>query len=85
MLLNRHEIREDKFFPMLTEAILRRDQPQTADLFFRMVAREGRSVADALGVVAAAEAPFERGPCSAATCSNTSPTQISWPAIASSS
>jgi len=62
MLLNRHEIREDKFFPMLTEAILRRDQPQTADLFFRMVAREGRSVADALGVVAAAEAPFVQVP-----------------------
>ena len=60
MLLNRHEIRQDKFFPMLTEAILERDQPRTADLFFRMVAREGRSVGDALSVVAAAEAPLFR-------------------------
>jgi len=62
MLLNRPEIREDKFFPMLTEAILERDQPRTADLFFRMVAREGRSVGDALSVLAAAEAPFVQVP-----------------------
>jgi hypothetical protein len=62
MLLNRHEIREDKFFPMLSEAILERDQPRTADLFFRMVAREGRSIGDALSVVAAAEAPFVQVP-----------------------
>src|SRR5438445_13753348 len=46
----------------LTEAILERDQPRTADLFFRMVTREGRSVADALGVVTAAEAPFVQVP-----------------------
>ena len=62
MLLNRREIREDKFFPKLTEAILERDQPRTADLFFRMVAREGRSVGDALSVVAAAEAPYVQVP-----------------------
>src|SRR6266852_914417 len=47
---------------LVTEAILERDQPRTADLFFRMVTREGRSVADALGVVTAAEAPFVQVP-----------------------
>jgi hypothetical protein len=61
-VVNRHEIREDKFFPMLTEAILERDQPRAADLFFRMVAREGRAVGAALSVVAAAEAPFVQVP-----------------------
>src|SRR5262249_28179236 len=45
-----------------TEAILERDQPRTADLFFRMVARDGRAVGDALAVVAAAEAPFVQVP-----------------------
>ena len=33
MLLNRNEIREDKYFDPLTEAILERDQPRTTDLF----------------------------------------------------
>jgi len=33
MLLNRNEIREDKYFDLLTEAILERDQPRTTDLF----------------------------------------------------
>ncbi|MGH7389632.1 MAG: hypothetical protein ACREM3_09270 [Candidatus Rokuibacteriota bacterium] len=47
---------------LLTEAILERDQPRTADLFFRMVTREGRSLGDALGVVTAAEAPFVQVP-----------------------
>jgi hypothetical protein len=47
---------------MLTEAILERDQPRTTDLFFGMVAREGRSVGDALSVVTAAEAPFVQVP-----------------------
>src|SRR5262245_49888907 len=47
---------------LVTEAILERDQPRTADLFFQMVAREGRSVGDALGVVTAAEAPFVQVP-----------------------
>src|SRR5713101_81832 len=46
----------------LTEAILERDQPRTADLFFRMVTREGRSVGEALGVVTTAEAPFVQVP-----------------------
>jgi hypothetical protein len=46
----------------LTDAILARDQPRTTDLFFQMVRREGRSVGDALGAVAAAEAPFVQVP-----------------------
>ena len=61
MLLNRNEIREDKYFDMLTEAILERDQPRTTDLFFRMT-RDGHSVGDALSVVTAAEAPFVQVP-----------------------
>jgi hypothetical protein len=61
MLLNRNEIREDKYFDLLTEAILERDQPRTTDLFFRMT-RDGHSIGDALGVVAAAEAPFVQVP-----------------------
>jgi hypothetical protein len=62
MLLNRDEIREDKAFDQLTEAILDRDQPRTADLFFRMV-QGGQSIGDALSVVTAAEAPFVQVPC----------------------
>src|ERR1700720_4013524 len=63
MLLNRDEIREDdKSFNMLTEAILERDQPRTADLFHQMVTQDGRSVGDALSVVTAAEAPFVQVP-----------------------
>src|SRR4051812_38828881 len=61
MLLNRDEIRGDKYFDMLTEAILERDQPRTTDLFFRMT-RDGHSVGDALTVVTAAEAPFVQVP-----------------------
>jgi hypothetical protein len=52
----------DTSLDRLTEAILERDQPRTADLFHRMVAREGRSLGDALGVVTAAEAPFVQVP-----------------------
>jgi len=52
----------DQSFDLLTEAILERDQPRTADLFFQMVAREGRSLGDALSVVTAAEAPFVQVP-----------------------
>lgn len=62
MLRSRDEISEDKSFGPLTEAILERDQPRTADLFFRMVAREGRSIGEALAVVTAAEAPFVQVP-----------------------
>ena len=62
MLLTGEQIRQDKSFDLLTEAILERDQPRTADLFHRMVARDGRSVGDALSVVTAAEAPFVQVP-----------------------
>jgi len=62
MLRNRAEISEDKSFGPLTEAILERDQPRTTDLFFQMVAKEGRSIGDALSVVTAAEAPFVQVP-----------------------
>src|SRR5438552_13096687 len=46
----------------VTEAILERDQPRTADLFFRMVTQEGRSLSDALDAVTRAEAPFVKVP-----------------------
>ena len=59
---SREEIRNDKAFDKLTEAILDRDQPKTADLFHRMVAREGRGVGEALAVVTEAEAPFVQVP-----------------------
>jgi hypothetical protein len=62
MLVTRDEISRDNAFGALTESILERDQPRTADLFYRMVAHEGRSVGDALSVVAAAEAPFVQVP-----------------------
>jgi len=62
MLRNRNEIREDKAFDQLTDAILQRDQPRTTDLFYRMVTNEGRSIGEALSVVTAAEAPFSRPP-----------------------
>src|ERR1700731_3587968 len=62
MLLNRDEIRQDKTFDLLTESILQRDQPRTTDLFFGMMAREGRSIGEALSVVTAAEAPFVQVP-----------------------
>jgi hypothetical protein len=52
----------DRSLALLTDAILERDQPRTADLFFGMIRRQGRSVADALGVVTAAEAPFVQVP-----------------------
>jgi hypothetical protein len=62
MLTSRESIRQDKAFDALTDAILQRDQPRTADLFFGMVAREGRSVGEALSIVTAAEAPFVQVP-----------------------
>src|SRR5262245_15603718 len=62
MLLTGNQIRQDKSFDLLTEAILERDQPRTTDLFFRMVRREGRSLGDALSLVTAAEAPFVQVP-----------------------
>ncbi len=63
MLRNRDDIREDKTFDLLTDAILQRDQPRTTDLFYGMVARDGRSLGEAVSVVAAAEAPFVQVPC----------------------
>ena len=62
MLMTRDEIRRDKAVETLTEAILERDQPRTTDLFFQMVAREGRSMGAALAAVTAAEAPFVQVP-----------------------
>src|SRR5262245_45901369 len=62
MLLTGDRIRQDKSFGPLTDAILERDQPRTTDLFYRMVARDGRSLPDALSVVTAAEAPFVQVP-----------------------
>ncbi len=62
MLRNREEIRADKSFGLLTDAILERDQPRTADLFHRMVVRDGRSIGEALSVLTAAEAPFVQVP-----------------------
>src|SRR5712692_5810772 len=52
----------DRSLDLLTEAILERDQPRTADLFYGMVARDGRSLRDALSVVTTAEAPFVQVP-----------------------
>jgi hypothetical protein len=52
----------DRSIDLVTEAILERDQPRTADLFFQMVKREGRSLGDALSVVTKAEAPFVQVP-----------------------
>ena len=51
-----------KSLDLLTDAILERDQPRTTDLFFRMVKRDGQSMADALDVVTTAEAPFVQVP-----------------------
>jgi hypothetical protein len=62
MVMTHDQISQDTTFDMLTEAILERDQPRTADLFFRMVKRDGRSVGDALSLVTAAEAPFVQVP-----------------------
>src|SRR5215470_12744921 len=63
MLRNRDEFREDKPFEQLTEAILERDQARTTGLFYRLIVRDGRSIGDALSVVAAAEAPYVNVPC----------------------
>ncbi len=63
MLRNREEIRENKTFDLLTDAILQRDQPRTADLFYGMIVRDGHSIGEALSVVTAAEAPFVQVPC----------------------
>ncbi len=58
MLATRDMLSRDPNFEALTEAILERDQPRTADIFHSMVRAQRRSVADALALVAEAEAPF---------------------------
>ncbi len=62
MLLSRDSILKDKAVDQFTDAILAHDQARTADIFFNLVRKEGRSVADALAVVTAAEAPFVQVP-----------------------
>ncbi len=62
MLLDRATICQDKSVDALTTAILDRDQPCTADLFFRMVRRDNRTMGSALSAVTAAEAPFVQVP-----------------------
>jgi hypothetical protein len=62
MLMTREAICQDSAVDKFTNAILDRDQPRTADLFFQLVKKEGRSVGDALSVVTAAEAPFVQVP-----------------------
>ncbi len=62
MILSRDAISQDKAVGQLTEAILQRDQPRTADLFFQLVKRDGRSMGEAVSLVAEAEAPFVQVP-----------------------
>ncbi len=62
MLQSREDIRKDKAVDAFTDAILQRDQPRTAELFFDLVRRDGRSMGDALSLVTEAEAPFVQVP-----------------------
>ena len=62
MLQSRDDIRKDHAVDAFTDAILQRDQPRTAELFFNLVRRDGRSMGDALSVVTEAEAPFVQVP-----------------------
>jgi hypothetical protein len=62
MLLSRAAISQDKAVGQLTDAILQRDQPRTAELFFQLVKREGRSMGEAVSLVTEAEAPFVQVP-----------------------
>ena len=62
MLQSREEMRKDKAIDAFTDAILQRDQPRTAELFFNLVRRDGRSMGDALSLVTEAEAPFVQVP-----------------------
>jgi hypothetical protein len=62
MLMTRSAICQDVAVDRFTNAILDRDQPRTADLFFQLVKKEGRSLGDAISVVTAAEAPFVQVP-----------------------
>jgi hypothetical protein len=54
--------RNDKSFDAISAAILDRDQPRVADLFFKMVTEEGRSLGEAVSVIMAAEAPYIQVP-----------------------
>ena len=62
MLLTRDELRKDKMFGRVEEAILGYDQAGTAALFHEMVAGDGRSVGDALALIMEAEAPYIQVP-----------------------
>jgi len=62
MLMSRQQILQDKAVDQFTDAILKHDQARTADIFFKLVRREGRSMGDALSVVTEAEAPFVQVP-----------------------
>lgn len=62
MLINRETILQDTAVDRFTDAILAHDQARTADIFFSLVRKEGRSIGDALSVVTAAEAPFVQVP-----------------------
>jgi hypothetical protein len=62
MLRTRDQIARDPSFEPLQAAILERDQPRTADIFHKMVTRHGRTVGQALSVVATAEAPYIQVP-----------------------
>ena len=62
MLLTREEIRNDKMFGRIEEAILGYDQSTTAGLFHHMVAAEGRSIGDVLALIMEAEAPYIQVP-----------------------
>jgi len=62
MLMSRAAICQDKSVDQFTNAILDHDQARTADIFFGLVRRDGRSMAEALSLVTAAEAPFVQVP-----------------------
>jgi len=62
MLMSRSEFGQYKAFEQLTDAILKRDQARTAELFYAMVTEEDCTVGEALSVVTAAEAPFVQVP-----------------------
>ncbi|MEI7710893.1 MAG: hypothetical protein WCI94_05640 [Rhodospirillales bacterium] len=54
--------RQDKTRDAMTGAILDRDPARTADIFFRMIKDEGRSVPQAVATAMEAEAPFVQVP-----------------------
>ncbi|MBV8083726.1 MAG: hypothetical protein JO247_02810, partial [Chloroflexi bacterium] len=62
MLATRDDIKHDKVFGDLEEAILGFDQRRTTELFRTMVAGDGRSLGEALSVVMEAEAPYIQVP-----------------------